>query len=62
MSEFSEAVAEYLKHHTTRELADYCECIPSSVSRWATEAGTPLPSMQKAVIDYIAKIRKDEGW
>ncbi len=59
---FHELVAEYLKHHTDRELADYCECIPSSVTRWAMGVAQPMPGMQKEIIDYINAIRVKENW
>ena len=55
--EFKVLVAEYLKHHTNRELADFCECIPSTVYRWASGEAVPMGGMQRVVIQHIKKIR-----
>jgi len=60
--DFQESVAEYLKHHTAREMADYCECIPSSVTRWALGISKPLPGMQREIINYIDELRVKESW
>lgn len=40
--EFRLLVSEYLKHHSNRELADYCECIPSTITRWAEGKALPM--------------------
>lgn len=60
--EFPQIVSEYLKHHTNRELADYVECIPSTIIRWANGSSRPMPGVIKCVMAYINKIRQEENW
>lgn len=59
---FSMLVSEYLMHHSHRELADYVECIPSTVLRWASGTATPMRGVQKMIIKHINEVRHKEGW
>lgn len=59
---FSSLVTEYLKHHTARELADHCECMVPTVTRWANGFVKPMPGIMRWVTVYINKIRTKENW
>ena len=59
---FAELVTEYLKYHTTRELADVVECIPSTVNRWANGISVPMPNTKQWITNYINKLRAEEQW
>ncbi len=60
--EFQALVTEYLKHHTARELADYCEAAVMTIVRWSIGFSKPMPGMQAFVTEYIDDLREKEGW
>lgn len=60
--EFPSLVTEYLKHHTARELADHCECMVATITRWANNHTKPMPGVMRWVSTYINKIRQQENW